>query len=825
MTDQTALRVRREAQVDERTRRSDALYQLIDQTANDLVATTDLGGVLQEVSAGCRSLLGWEPQDMVGRPALEFVYPEDREAVKRALSASSQLRQTFRARKRDGSFLWVEVNASVVRDQSGRARECLGIVRDIHERKRAEDEYQTLQDQQMLLRMGEKLPRFDDVHSLVQHVASELGTYFDVGRCMFAEIDHPRDVAVVLGEYMRDGRPERTELPLASMAPAVRSELAAGRVVSISDTSSDPRTRDLYPERYGPLAMRAVAGVPLMRHGTWVANYFMTASEVRHWTPREFQMLRVLVERTWLWIDHVRMVHALRASERKYRHFIEATHEGVWEIDAGARTRFANPRMASMLGYSVEEMLGAPLDTFLEAEARALVSVMVARRKAGIHETHDFRFKRKDGSAVWTRLEASSITDENGEYDGALAMVADITEHRQFEADRQFLLELAELLTVAEDRAVTLRVAARRLGEHLAVDRCLFAELDVELERALVTEEWRAPGASSLIGAYPLADFEGNLPEMLKGRSFVSSDAASDARTQAVYERVYGPLGMRAYIAVPLVGAGRLNLALIATSTRPRAWLQREVTLVQSTVERVGLCVERLEHVAALRDMSKELERRVEDRTRALKAALKEKEVLLKEIHHRVKNNLQVISSMLNLQAMHITDDAVQSVFAESQGRVQSIALVHETLYESEDLSSVNFVDYIHTLVNTVIQAQSSPYRNVSTEVEAGDIRLAIGIAIPCGLIINELVTNSLKHAFTGRERGTIRVVLRRRAPERIELAVMDDGVGLPPDLDPRHVTSLGLDLVYTFAEQLGAQVSVKTRPGTQFQFLFRDHD
>jgi two-component sensor histidine kinase len=278
---------------------------------------------------------------------------------------------------------------------------------------------------------------------------------------------------------------------------------------------------------------------------------------------------------------------------------------------------------------------------------------------------------------------------------------------------------------------------------------------------------------------------------------------------------------VRAVISVPMHREGRLVSVLTLCSSRPRAWTQREVTLAQAAAERTEMCVERLENLAALRDMSKELERRVDARTRELKAALTEKEVLLKEIHHRVKNNLQVISSMLNLQAMHISDPAAQAVFAESQGRVQSIALVHETLYESQDLSSVNFAEYIHTLVTTVMQAQLAPDRPISTVIDADGVLLPVSCAIPCGLIINELVTDSLKHAFPNRNSGTIRVGLHTRENEQVELVVADDGIGLAPNLDPRRVSSLGLDLVFTFAEQLSADVALSRDSGTEFRFLF----
>ncbi|HEY2734428.1 MAG TPA: sensor histidine kinase, partial [Polyangiales bacterium] len=276
-----------------------------------------------------------------------------------------------------------------------------------------------------------------------------------------------------------------------------------------------------------------------------------------------------------------------------------------------------------------------------------------------------------------------------------------------------------------------------------------------------------------------------------------------------------------AMIAVPMYDDQKLSAAMLLSCVVKRNWTGRDVALVRATVERVTLGVQRLQGIAALRDMSRELERRVEERTSELQDMLSEKEVLLKEIHHRVKNNLQVISSMLNLQAMHIEDATVQSILNESRMRVQSIALVHEKLYESQDLSRVDFANYLHTLVNTTMQAQGGSERNIATRIEAQTLRLPVGAAIPCGLIANELVTNSLKHAFRGRDQGTIFVRLSCRDADWVTLEVGDDGVGLPKDLDLRRVTSLGLDLVYTFAEQLGAEVGVESANGTLFRFGF----
>jgi PAS domain S-box-containing protein len=207
---------------------------------------------------------------------------------------------------------------------------------------------------------------------------------------------------------------------------------------------------------------------------------------------------------------------------------------------------------------------------------------------------------------------------------------------------------------------------------------------------------------------------------------------------------------------------------------------------------------------------------------RALRASLREKEVLLKEVHHRVKNNLQVISSLLNLQASYLPSSELRGLLAESQARVQSIALVHEQLYQSHDLAHIDFEAYIRVLVAGVFQAQSRLGHAISCAIEASCIRLDVDTSVPCGLIVNELITNALKHAFPEGRDGHVAVRMARLPDERLELSVGDDGIGLPDGFDPRHTTSLGLELVYTLADQLEAVVTVERTHGTLFRFQFR---
>ena len=206
---------------------------------------------------------------------------------------------------------------------------------------------------------------------------------------------------------------------------------------------------------------------------------------------------------------------------------------------------------------------------------------------------------------------------------------------------------------------------------------------------------------------------------------------------------------------------------------------------------------------------------------RQIRATLREKEVLLKEIHHRIKNNLQIVSSMLSLQASQSDDAAVRSMFEASQNRVRSIALMHEILYQVKDLAHVDFAGYIRALMDGLFQSLSIADGRITWRLEADRTRLSLDQAIPCGLLVNELVTNALKHAFPDGAAGTLTIRLGRCEGDLVELEVSDDGVGLPDSVDPRHSATLGLDLVFTIAEQLQAEVDLRRRPGVGYRFRF----
>jgi PAS domain S-box-containing protein len=202
--------------------------------------------------------------------------------------------------------------------------------------------------------------------------------------------------------------------------------------------------------------------------------------------------------------------------------------------------------------------------------------------------------------------------------------------------------------------------------------------------------------------------------------------------------------------------------------------------------------------------------------------SLKEKEVLLREIHHRVKNNLQIISSLLNLQSHSIKDKSYADMFKESQDRIRSMALIHEKLYQSKNLARIQFDEYTDTLVHELIRFQGVNTQKIEVKIDVGDISLDIDTAIPCGLIINELVSNALKHAFPDNRSGEITIRVHS-VDDKYELAVTDNGVGIPENIDIEDTSSLGLRLVTILAEdQLDGDFSLHRDEGTTVRITFK---
>ncbi len=302
--------------------------------------------------------------------------------------------------------------------------------------------------------------------------------------------------------------------------------------------------------------------------------------------------------------------------------------------------------------------------------------------------------------------------------------------------------------------------------------------------------------------------------ETLKGNYVIAKDRwfyIPETGKEGYFEAYYSPI----FDSGKKVVGG---IAIIRDSTQRKYGLEALERTKEELERRV------IERTAALSKVNEDLRKEITERKKAeeqINTSLQEKLVLLREIHHRVKNNLQVISSLLNLQSGYIEDKKSLEIFRESQTRVRSMALIHEKLYQSKDLNKIEFSEYVKSLTRDLFTSYSVDQERVKLLYDIDGIYFEIDTAILCGLIINELVSNSLKHAFPGSKSGHIYINLKEKGKNMYELSLKDDGIGFPEEIDFRNTDSLGLQLVTTLTDQLGGEIQLNKNGFTEFMIAF----
>lgn len=460
--------------------------------------------------------------------------------------------------------------------------------------------------------------------------------------------------------------------------------------------------------------------------------------------------------------------NALRETMMEYEAMFERSVVGKAQADpATGRFLKVNRAFADMLGYSAKELCRLTALEITHPEDRQGETAFPADIDRWQDEK---RYLKKDGTAIWVSVSENLLRAEDNEHNRTIAVIQDISERKKAE----------EALRRSEER---FRLALRNAPVSVAAqDRNL---------RYIWAYNQRTARPEELIGR---ADSDIFTPE--EARHFTAS------KTRVLHEDVE----LREQIWLDRPG-GRKYLDIIWEPIHDPSG--KVIGVASATVDLTSL------------KLAEESLRKSEER---LRASLAEKVVLLKEIHHRVKNNMQVISSLVELQADQVDDETMRGFFRDVVARVRSMAMVHEKLYHSQDLAHVNFADYAESLLNDLWRAQGPAATGVALNMALEPVLLSVTEAVPCGLMLNELFTNALKHAFAGRRSGEVHVSLRREQ-STVVLAVKDDGIGLPAGLDLTRARSLGLRLIQMLARQLQAAVEVRNDTGTTFIITFKVPD
>jgi two-component sensor histidine kinase len=320
------------------------------------------------------------------------------------------------------------------------------------------------------------------------------------------------------------------------------------------------------------------------------------------------------------------------------------------------------------------------------------------------------------------------------------------------------------------------------------------------------------------VSVEPIRYGEGISSHIIRTREPLLINKYADARMGELGAKVFGNPA-RSFLGVPVfVGDEVTGVMTVQDMQHEDVFDESNLNLMQTIAATVGAALQNAQLYSAIKQEVVVRQRAEEE----IKLSLREKEVLLKEIHHRVKNNLQIITSLLNLQSAQIKDPDAFGMFRESQARVRSMALIHEKLYQSKDLARIDFDSYVRDLLVYLFRSYAVNPDQIRPEIQEHSMFLGIDTAIPCGLIISELVTNALKYAFPDGKRGSLRLGVGPEDDGHLTLEVSDTGAGFKPGFNWRESDSLGLQLVSTLTAQLHGLVNVHSdASGTSFKITF----
>ncbi len=816
----------------------------------------DLAGKVQMWNPAAERIFGWPAREVLGRP--NPIVPNAQQAEyqawsERVMQGQEIINQVAVRQRQDGALIHVSLSTAPLYDAQGRVCGRMAIVADITERKRAEA---ALTERELWLRESQRVAHIGTYHFDILHNAwqstSVLDDIFGIDSAYDKTLQgwlglvHPDQQSEmqayfqnnVVGDRMPFDKEYRILRPADGQARWVhgRGELefdAQGRPTVMFGTiqditerkqaeeaihQSEATLRSIFraaPVGIGVTSQRVLKQVnericqmtgyakdelleqsarmfyPSQADYDWVGQEKYrqirehgTGSVETRWQHKDGRLLDILLSSTPLdppasdlviftaldITDRKQVERALAESEARFRQLFDEAPIGYHEIDAAGRITRVNCTELAMLGYAAEDMLGRYVWEFIEEAhlSRESVQAKLAGRLSPT-SSYERAYRRKDGTRLPVLVDERILCDAAGQVTGIRTTIQDITERQQAEE------------------------SLRRANERLEATMDTLPDLLFEVDRDGRIYDFRAPRPEMLYAA----------PHEFLGKTVdqVLPQDAARILTDALGRAVEHGRDDGAVYSLPLPSGTSWFEVSIAARGDPHTMDGRLIVIARD----------------------------ITDRKRAaeqIKASLREKEVLLKEIHHRVKNNLQVVYSLLNLQAARIQDAPARRAFRESQDRIRSMALVHERLYQSQNLAKIDFGDYVQRLVTHLRHSYHTSPCDVAVNLHIHEIVLGIDAAIPCGLLINELVSNSLKHAFPP-ERNTPSdsachiCVSLDRVDKQFVLTVADNGIGFPPDLDLHTTESLGLELVVAWVEQLGGAIQVTRSPGTTFRITF----
>lgn len=573
--------------------------------------------------------------------------------------------------------------------------------------------------------------------------------------------------------------PNLQNFPLET-TPTILSCFQAGQCYSgnVADLS--------YPERsiLDSQGILSIALVPIcLNRNTHLFGFigFDRCDRTCPWSDLEITLLQSVSRSIALAKERQDMETALRNSREQLQSLLESLREIIFQVDENGTWIFLNAAWETITGFSVAESLGQPFWTYIHPKSRSTIHGKF-RKFRQKKETEwgnkrlktELQFHKKNGEVCWLEIDVIAMENSQSTFIGLSGILNDITERKLAQAERDHSQQRLEMALDAVKHGVW--------------------EWDVNNNHCFFSRRYY-----TMLGYQP-DDFSGSFdtwkslthPDDLERVLPIIREAISTNTPFAVEFRMKRQSG---------------DWCWIQSMGSPYHYRGASEDQTISNVF-VGTHVDITER---------------KDSEAELKQNLKEKEILLKEIHHRVKNNLLVVASLLEFQSDYSDNTEIHRALQDSQNRVLSMSLIHERLYQSTDLSHIEFRDYLETLIEQLFASYNIDSHKITYTIHSEPIRLNIETAHPCGLIINEIISNVLKHAFPDARTGTVEILVNQEPTGLIHLRIKDNGIGIPEHIDLFKTDSLGMELIVMLVEQIRGEIHLNRQQGTEFHMTFSE--
>lgn len=824
MTDQLQ---ERESQLAEQTRataESEARYRAIVEDQTELICRFLSDGTLSFVNEAYCRYFNCSREELIGSGFMRLIPEGDRSVINKQMElltpSNPVVSYEHRITLPDGSLRWQAWTDRALFDADGRVVEYASVGRDITERKisqmRLDRQNRILSSlHETTLALMRRLELHDVLQTIVQQAAQL--------------VDTPHAYLYLVTP---DGNELKTEIVTGIFEQRhgfqlKKGEGLAGKVWQTGQPMviADYHAWDQRSLLLDDTEFHAIVGVPLKANSAVMGVLGVTYTEPgRAFTDEDVELMTRFAQLASIALENARLhnlvqqeLTARNEAEKNLRRITDNMQDVITQVGPDGTILYASPSHTWIIGVDPGTIIGHSIFERIHPddieEAFSILSAAMTQAKRP--ELFALRYLRSDGAYIWLECSSNLLMDEEGGFVGAVLSSRDITERKKIEKALQESEHLYRLL--AENSSDVIWVRDMNLVP-VYISPAVYKLRGYTMQEALSMsiEQTLAPDSVTYARRF--------FAEMLLRADAVSLEKLKDE---------YRTLELEMF---------RKDGSTVWTETQVSFLLNEEgkpngILGVTRDISERKKAADHLQHLNA------ELEERVRDRTEALlranenlrtevnerklaeeqvRASLREKEVLLKEVHHRVKNSLQIISSLLNLQAHRLTDTQTLQALGDSQARVRSMALIHEKLYQSQSLANIDFGEYVRSLANDLFRSYGSTFRGIQLDVQVDAIALELDQAVSCGLILNELMTNALKYAFPDDRSGTIRVELHSEPEGWFTLRVVDDGVGLPQGFDFKNTRSLGLQLVNSLVRQLDGEIVLEPASGTSIRIVFK---